>query len=280
MSIWSIFYNSNAKICGKTPLSTISDSLGLVKYNSEGLFDDCEIASYTVPAALHGQMGGLINKMLSTLDTLGATNMIIELGLVLIILTTQLKLLKIILYDYLILSFFPVLSPWIFLLAAIPNRTSKTIDTYFRRLGGSAFDLIIIYAAFLFLIILGYATNDGAIVGTNKDNILVLGDSFRQVSEIKWLPPMLGYSYGQIVGNDDVDNANQKIVTSLIIVLVFTAIPRIPEEIKTWMQVPDLPPIISGAFSDVGAQGKKAAGMAWSGFNVAKTIGKQKGGES
>jgi hypothetical protein len=256
MSIWSIFYTSNAKICGGMPFGVDKGSF-IQPTKSSG--ENCEFGKYLVPAGIYGPFGSMIQTVLNTVgDTV--SNPLIELIIGLAIITTQFKLLKRIFTDYMVLSFFPIISPWIFLMAAMPNRTNKTISDFLRILGGAAMNLVILYACFLFLVILGYATNDGTKTATGSS--FQLGSSFKQASEIQWLPPMLGYSYGQIIGNSNTSSSNTKIITTIVIVMFYMAIPRIPDEIQSWLQVPELPAVVKGAGQDLAAKGRQVVGGA------------------
>lgn len=249
MSIWSVFKTSNAKVCGKLPI------IGTPV--SPGQTDQCQFAQYVAPAAVRNTFTAISNKLVSIIGTLGIENVLIDLALIVLILTTQLKLLKRLLTDYLILSFFPILSPWLFLVAALPNRTTKIITDYVKILGFSALNMVIIYACFLILLVMGYSSKDTSVETTGFQ----LGESFKATSQLKWVPPMLGYSYGQIVGGDSLtDNAN--IITTVIIIAFFMAIPRIPEEIQTMMQVPQLPALMRNTGQDIVGGVKQAGGYA------------------
>jgi len=256
MSIWSIFYTSNAQVCGRLTLGLIDLTGMKILPNSTG-GSNCGFAQYAVPAGLTATFGSLISGIQSLVDPISTP--IIEFGLIIMVVSSMFKLLKRIFTDYMTLSFFPIISPWIFLLAALPNRTSKTISQFLRILGGSALNLVVIYACFLLLIVLGFSNGDGVNISQNGTSTkFQLNESFKQAAEIRWLPPMLGYSYGQIIGNEGVTNSTQKIITTLVIITFFLMIPRIPDEISAWLGVPELPPVLRGAGQELASRGAQS----------------------
>jgi len=267
MSLWSIFYTANAKVCGNMPMGDLS----FAPLNPFDTSTKCNFEAYTLPAAVNSKISSTFSFLLNVVDALHLPNAFIELAIFIFILTVQLKIFKRIFTDYLILSFFPILSPWLFLVAAMPNRTGKVLGDYVKILGWSAANLVIIYACFLILIVLGYssdATGTGVSIG-GSSTTFQLSDSFKQSTQLNWLPPMLGYSYGQIIGNGDFTTENQQIISTLVIIFFFAAIPRIPEEIQNWLSVPQLPPLLRNTGQDVAAGFKQAAsgmGGATAGF--------------
>jgi len=273
MSLWSIFWSSNAQVCGSIPI-------GIGKLTDEATAESCNFSKYMVPSAVYSPISQTINAVLTALTSIGAENVLIELALIILIITTQLKILKRLISDYMILSFFPILSPWVFLVAALPNRTSKMLTDYAKILGWSAANMVIIYACFLILIVLGYTTAKPIALENSTPEIptFQLSDSFKASSQLKWVPPMLGYSYGQIIGNNST-SSNTQVITTLIIVFFFMAIPRIPEEIQSWLSVPQLPPLLRNTGQDVGSGIKQAAGYASGGIGtiVSNRFGKNKG---
>ena len=266
MSLWAVFYTSNAQVCGKINIFGVETAVD----TTPNATANCEWSKFMAPTAMYGIFGSIINGIFKALSMTGLGNVLVEVAMLFLIISTELKILKRLLTDYLILSFFPILSPWLFLVAALPNRTSKVIGDFVKILGWSALNMIIIYACFLILIVLGYSSAKTVdVLGDNGVPItgatFQLGDAFKGASQLKWVPPMLGYSYGQIVGDSSVTGSNgNTIITTIIIIAFFMAIPRIPEEIQSWMQVPQLPALLRNTGQDL-SQGVQGAGKAVAG---------------
>ena len=266
MSLWSVFSTSNAQVCGKMFAFLGTPTMLDVTQNQ---VKNCEFSKFVAPNALYGVYGGVINSVMTVLSFANLGNVLVEVALIIFIISTQLKILKRLLTDYLMLSFFPILSPWLFLVAALPNRTSKVLGDFVKILGWSALNMIIIYACFLILIVLGYSSASpvtadsvdasGKIITGSQ---FQLGDAFKQASQLKWVPPMLGYSYGQIVGQSGQGGltSNNALITTIIIIAFFVAIPRIPDEIQKWLQVPELPAVLRNTGSDIGKGATTAGG--------------------
>ena len=122
--------------------------------------------------------------------------------------TAQLNLFFKLAREYVVLTFYVVLSPFFFLFAAIPGQTGNFIGQYFRKLLTASVSFIAVYALFLIIIIVGRSTG-GA------------GDPV-------WLPPLLGYNTGGLPTGETVNN----IIRPLLAFFLFLSAPLIPDAVE------------------------------------------------
>lgn len=158
MGIFSIWGTSNANICADQGCKVIS----LIP----------EIPDPTIS----NFVGGIAELLGNGLDQNG----LIRLLLSLIALTASFKLFLALLNNYIILTTMPIFSPFIFLVAALPDRRSSVIGNYFKTLLAASLIFIIVYGVFLFLVL----------VGNSED----LTPAFQQAGTITWVPPLIGYA--------------------------------------------------------------------------------------
>ena len=258
MSIWSIMNLSGSGICNRVDIFT------------GGTSQDCQF-KYIVPnEAQNNFLGQVINKVIQVAtNTAGgqtATSILIELILALAIFQTALKLFFSILNSYLTLSLYPVIAPFVFLGAALPNNLNKTLDGFFKTLGAASLNLIAIYTCFLLLVIFGQSA---------ANNSSGLRDGINQAGQIKWIPPLLGYSSQQISDANSLQNSPDNtnggnIITSILIFGLYMAIPNISEMIKKFLEVSSPFQQLAQTKGDIVGVGKQALGAVGTG---AKMIG-------
>jgi|GEM_PF-6112270 len=111
------------------------------------------------------------------------------------------KLLK----EYVMLTIYPLASPFIFLLSAIPGQESQ-ISKYFARLLAASLSFISVYAIFLIAIIIA---RDGVAIG-----------------DIAWTPPLLGYGASQGAGQSSLVN---NIIRPLLAYAMIISAPILPD---------------------------------------------------
>lgn len=237
MSVWSIFSLTNVNICKMTS----SDR-------------QCTL-SYLVPeAARNNFIGVTISAVLNlTQSNIAGTigNGLIELILALATFQTAFKLFFTLLNNYLILSFYPVIAPFVFLGAALPSQTSKTLSNFFKTLGAASLSFIVLYAMFLLLIIFGYSAVDSQ----NS-----LGDSFNQAGQIKWVPPLLGYTDEQIFDGTTFNNNGANMITSLLVFGLYMATPNVLAQVKKFLEVASPFQEVAKTGRDITDVSKKALG--------------------
>jgi hypothetical protein len=243
MSIWQVFSLGGSNVCNR--LSLISGATG-AKAQTQCAY------SYLVPASAQNQpIGMALEKVLEALDSTGITNGLIELILALAVFQTAFKLFFLLLNDYLTLSFYPIIAPFIFLGMAMPGQTMKTIDGFVKTLGASALNFIVIYACFLLLVVFGHTAVDS---GNN------LGESVQKVGQIQWVPPLLGYSRKQIFDATTLNNNGANIVTSLLVFGLYMAIPNVTDMIKKFLEVNSPFAELAKTGKDITDVSKKAMG--------------------
>lgn len=250
-SIWNIFSLTKANVC-----------------NTFGNEKKCSF-SYLIPVAAQNN---IIGSMIATLTNIGGDggvvgNALIELVLGIGIFQTSFKLFMLLLKEYLLLSFYPVIAPFIFLGAALPSNTNKTLNNVFKTLGGAAITFVSLYTIFLLLILFGYSA---------VDSTTQLGAGFSQLGQIKWAPPLLGYTESQIFSVTSISNNGNNMVTSLLIFGLYMSTPSIIDSIKKMLEVASpFQPLMQQASKDLKGVGKKALGTVGSavttstgGFNM------------
>lgn len=236
MSIWNIFSMTTVNVCNT--------------WNSP---TRCSF-EYLVPkAAQNNLIGQGIAIVLNLADNakLGIGNALIELILALAVFQTAFKLFFTLLNNYLILSFYPIIAPFIFLGAALPSNTNKTLNDFFKTLGGASLTFIVLYAMFLLLVIFGYSA-----AGSDTQ----LSSAFSQAGQIKWTPPLLGYTQEQIFDATTINNNGKNIVTSLLVFGLYMATPTVLEMVKKFLEVNSPFQDISRTGKDITEVGKKAMG--------------------
>lgn len=116
-----------------------------------------------------------------------------------------LKLLK----SWLTLVLYPILSPFIFLAAAIPGQTGKMIKSYINTMLPAALSFVAVYAVFMFIIVI-----------SNLD--LIQGFTF--------YPPLLGYG-----GNASL-SAGGETLRVLLAYALFLSVPLVPDAVTSMVK--------------------------------------------
>ncbi|MBW7953884.1 MAG: hypothetical protein QY330_01560 [Candidatus Dojkabacteria bacterium] len=183
---WNTCVGSNADSCGvnrlipdlpETNMSWIAESIRLL-----------------VPAGGEGNPTNILVSLLIAITALGAA----------------FKLMLALLNNYIILTTFPIFSPFVFLTAAIPSGggpISPVISNYFKMLLASALVFIAIYAILLFLIVLSVSFDQ----------------EFSGAGNAVWQPPLLGYSDAAVGGG---------LFKTITVFGIFLYLPSIPDLIK------------------------------------------------
>jgi len=236
MSIWNIFALTKVNVCNT-------------------LFGEgqktCSFG-YLVPAAAQNNIiGQSLAQMLGFADKIKVGNALIELILALAVFQTAFKLFTMLLKDYLLLSFYPVIAPFIFLGAALPSNTNKTLGDFFKTMGGASLTFITVYAMFLLLIVFGYSS---------ADSTTQLGPAFSQAGQIKWVPPLLGYTQEQIFDATTLNNNGYNIITSILVFGLYMAIPNAVDFMKKALEVASPFQVLQKTGTDITGVGKKALG--------------------
>lgn len=246
MSIWSVFKISGTNICNRIP----NEALG-----GDGT-NKCAF-SYIVPQTWYSNpLGVALDSMINSLDKIGIANALIELILALAVFQTSIKLFLSLLNSYLVLSFYPIVAPFVFLTGALPGGTMKALDQFFKTLGAAALNFIVLYICFLLLVILGH---------TAVDSNTEIGSSFNQAGQIQWTPPMLGYSQKQIFDVTTLNNNGRNIITSVLVFGLYMALPNVIEMIKKFLEVSSPFAQLAQTSKDVTKVGKDAFGIIGSG---------------
>jgi hypothetical protein len=235
MSVWTIFNTTEKRIC-------LMDT-------ADELTPECAISKYIMPKVVTSN-GVLIviNRIMGVMQDIFQSdigNLFLELLIQLLIFQVGFKIFMLLLNDYLTLSLYPIIAPWVFLTAALPSRTNQTINNFIKTLGSAALDFIVVYALFLFLIIIGQTS-----VGSQNQ----ISAAYSQIGQLRWTPPLLGYSKDQIYGLTTVANGGNNIISTLLIFGIFTGVPTIVEMVKKMFELPEL--------SAVGQIGKNLVGTA------------------
>ncbi len=242
MSIWHVFNLGGSNVCNRVT-SSATGATGETK---------CSYA-YLVPATAQNNIIGMaLAKVVETLDATGITNGLIELILALAVFQTAFKLFFILLNDYLTLSFYPIVAPIVFLGTAMPGQAMKTIDGFVKTLGAASLNFIVIYACFLLLVVFGH---------TAVDSNNQLADPIKNAGQIKWVPPLLGYSQKQIYDSSTLNNNGANIITSLLVFGLYMAIPNVTEMIKKFLEVSSPFTELAKTGKDITDVSKKAMGL-------------------
>jgi hypothetical protein len=125
------------------------------------------------------------------------------------------------------------------------------LNDFFKTLGGASLTFIVLYAMFLLLVIFGYSA-----AGSDTQ----LSSAFSQAGQIKWTPPLLGYTQGQIFDATTINNNGKNIVTSLLVFGLYMATPTVLEMVKKFLEVNSPFQDISRTGKDITEVGKKAMG--------------------
>jgi hypothetical protein len=274
MSIWTIMNLSGANICNRNAWTS---GLTTDKINQT----ECSFSFIIPKQASNMLLGGVVDKVITGIGDSGlgkfATSILIELILALAMFQTALKLFLNLLNSYLTLSIYPVIAPWVFLSAAIPNNLGKTLNGFFKTLGAASLNLVVIYACFLILVLFGQSAkdNNNGMFGTGEGNHL--GDAFNQAGQLQWTPPLLGYSSQQIFDANSLQNGANggNIITSLLIFGLYMAIPNVSEMIKKFLEVASpFQAMTKSTVGDITNYGKQAAGAIGSGIGAITGNGK------
>lgn len=224
-SIWSIWYLSNADIC-----------------EDENCQVNNIIPDIETPNRVLQYVGNIAQEAALAI---GDTNVVVRNPLLNLVLgiaafTASFKLFMSLLKNYVLIIMYAVLSPFIFVTAAIPSRTSSTINNFVRTLGAASLTFILTYALFLLIVIIGRGDQLSGAVG--------------DVANLAWAPPLLGYSQDQILGSDG-------IVRLLIIYFLFIFSPSINDLVKDFLQVPQTSQYIQQVGQETGTAAKRGAGL-------------------
>jgi len=202
MSIWGIWGLTNANVCNDDKDCSLNSLL------PEG------VQKGTGPI---GDSIGVFTDLISQSQVI-AGNSLLKLLLALIALGATIKLFLALLNNYIIMTTMPIFAPFIFLTTAIPGRGSAVVGSYFKMLLASALVFIVIHGLFLLLVLMG----------TSNTNEL-FGGALESSAEIKWAPPLLGYTTEQIAGG---------LYRTLLIYALFLYSPSLPDIIKGNLGVP------------------------------------------
>jgi len=254
MSIWTILNLSGANICNRNTMLS-----GVTSPDAQNV--SCSFSFIIPKQASNMLLGGTIDVLVKGLSDsyVGqiASSVLLELILALAMFQTALKLFFSLLNSYLTLSIYPIISPWVFLSAAIPNNLTKTLNDFVKTLGAASLNLIVIYACFLLLIIFG---NSAANTGDSN-----LSEPFKEAGQIQWVPPLLGYSNEQVFNPNSLQNKGSNIITSLLVFGLYMAIPNISEMIKKFLEVASPFQQLAQTKDDMKKVGTKALSIVGSG---------------
>lgn len=251
-SIWGIFKISSTKMCNRVNVDLIQNVTGA------DALTKCSY-SYILPDAISGNsFGAAIDFLTEQLDKFGIANALIELILALAVFQTSIKLFLALLNSYLVLSFYPVIAPFVFLSGALPGGTMKALDMFFKTLGAAALNFIVLYVCFLMLVIFGH---------TAVDSETDLGSSFNKAGQIQWVPPLLGYSPNQIYDITTPNDNGKNIITSVLVFGLYMALPSVLEMVKSFLEVSSPFKQLSQTGKDVTKVGKDALGIVGKGVS-------------
>lgn len=184
-------------------------------FNSAGVFLDANGISKIVPD--EAPVAEVIRAVIQAFaDTLGGS--ILALVFAFAAFTAQINLFFKLAREYIVLTFYVVISPFFFLVAAIPGQTGNFISQYFRKLLAASVSFIAVYALFLIIIIVGRSTGG--------------------VGDPAWLPPLLGYSTGGLPTGETIN----EVVRTLLAYFLFLSAPLIPDTVQN---------LIAGGQNDV-----------------------------
>lgn len=215
ISIWGIWGAANANLC--TDECKGSDLIPDMNQND-------------LLAAVGNLLQGLVD--VTTSIQIG-DNPLVMLILSLAVLQASLKLFVALGKEYVMLILLPIISPFIFMTAAIPNRTLPALSTFIKMLAKSSLSFVAVYALFLFMIVIGQSHN--------FDN-----KAFSSIADLKIVPPLLGYSQDQILGGDS-------IVRTILIFFMFMFAPSVPDLVGELFNIKDMPEAIKRVGRDTGS---------------------------
>jgi hypothetical protein len=201
MSVWGIWGLSGAEFC-KGSNCQASAILPAQGYDNALFSFVGTIAQGAVDAA--------------TANTPIVSNPLLVLLLGISAFMSMIKLFLALLKNYVTIIMYTIISPFIFLSAAIPSKTYGTVLNYIKTLGAASLSFVAVYTLFLFIVIIGRsADSSGAI---------------QAISGLNWAPPLLGYDYGQLGGRDGV-------LRMVIIYSLLLYSPTLPDAVKEFFNV-------------------------------------------
>jgi len=150
-----------------------------------------------------------ITHIFTSITGNGLVNSILSLVFIFAAFTASLKLFFSLMAEYVILIAYPIVSPFVFLVAAIPNQTGKMITDYFKRLLAAALSFVAVYGLFLVIIII----SRGSYIGN-----------------VTWVPPLLGYTGAAATADNPF--ISQSIIRPLIGYALFISAPLVVDFVK------------------------------------------------
>jgi hypothetical protein len=196
MSIWLIFGTSNMQL----------NPEDMTEFN---LLPDVEtIQTRSFVGGLVNSFSGIMQSPIGSTIVGGLGSELLKLVFVFAAFMASLKIFFALLKEWITLVVFPVISPFLFLFAALPSVTGKMLSTYFTTMLSSALSFVAVYAVFLFILVIGHTpTMDG----------------------FSFLPPLLGYS-----SSATVDTTGQ-LIRVLIGYGLYLSVPLIPDAVKQFV---------------------------------------------
>lgn len=194
MSVWSVFGTAD---------------LDLVKNNTEDgeqgtelsiTPDDSVLRAAGPIQAIAGSMAFLMESN-DNMQSLAGQLLSLIFGFA--ALTASLRVFMSLLNSYLVLIVYPIISPLLFLAAAIPSMTMKITTGFFKTMLAASLTFVAIYALYLFIVVISYEP---------------------LIQQFSFLPPLLGYEKNITVGTN--------LVKVLIGYGLFISAPLIPDLIK------------------------------------------------
>ncbi len=166
-----------------------------------------------------GLIGGMLKNVVKSVESVGALKDVLGyvVGFIFIItaLTISFKLFFKLVIKYLILIILPIISPFIMLTIALPGQGIKNIMAYFKTLLASSLSFISVYAVFLFMIVLTHDT--------------------QFTHEIKFTPPLLGYTQGAQQGESTFVVGD--LLKMILAFGLFLSTPIIPDMLDQYLNV-------------------------------------------
>ncbi|MBD3363047.1 hypothetical protein GF362_04980 [Candidatus Dojkabacteria bacterium] len=184
-------------------------------------------------------IGGVVNSLKDFLVDSDAASTLAS-GLLTIIFSfaafmASIKIFFSLLKSWATLIIYPIVSPFLFLIAAIPSQTAKIIQSYIKTMLSASLSFVAVYAVFLFIIVI-----------SNEPLI----------HTFKFTPPLLGYT-----GVDDAGvGAGGQIVRTLLGFGLFMATPMIPDGIKQLIEQ-GTTDLFGKKTAEAGTQGASSAAM-------------------
>ncbi len=235
VSTWLIFGTSNQNITSKD-LTSID------------LLPDEVILNSTITP-----IGGIVSMITKFGNLFGGkvgnagmslASMILNLVFALAAFMASIKVFFNLLKSYIVLIIYPIFSPFIFLIAAIPSMTQKMINSFVNTMLGASMSFVAVYAVYLMILII---TNLPAIDGFNG-----------------FVPPLLGYDANNLVG------VGGHLVRMIVGYGLFLSSPLIAEKVPEFFVSGKLD--ISRAGKDIGSYTAQAAGTIVQGVRAAAQI--------